>query len=230
MSGEMVEFAVNGGKAPGYLTRPASATEQSPKPAVVVIQEWWGLNTHMKDIADRFARAGYVALAPDLYHGKVIGNQEPNEAQKAAMELNKDWAIKEIHSAVTYLLGQTYVHPKKIAVVGFCMGGMLTLYAGAQNPDVAAVSAFYGGGAPKADIFSQSKAAVLNIVGEKDHALKSVQELENGLKNYSLPHELVIYPGCDHAFFNDTRKEVYNPQAAADAWKRTLDWFNKYLA
>ncbi len=198
-----------------------------PKPGVVVIQEWWGLNAHIKDITHRLAAQGYVALAPDLYHGAVVA--EPDDARKAAMEMDRERAGKEIDAAVTYLKAQKYVIPKKIGVVGFCMGGGLTLHCAARNPDVGACAAFYGGGAPELQAFANSKAAVLNVVGDRDRVLPGIQALDAGLKQYALPHELVIYPGAEHAFFNDTRKEVFKPDAAEDAWKRTLNWFKKYL-
>jgi carboxymethylenebutenolidase len=223
MSGQNVQFSSNGSQASGYLSRP-----EGNVPGVVVIQEWWGLNDHIRDIADRFAKAGFVALAPDLYHGKVV--KEPNDAQKAAMELDRGRAMKEIDGAVAYLKSQPYVTPKKIGVIGFCMGGGLALHIGARNLDVGAVSAFYGGGSPSADAFASSRAAILNIVGERDTGVtKSIQALDKDLARYKLDHELVVYPDAQHAFFNDTRKEVYNADAAQDAWKRAVDWFRKYL-
>src|SRR5689334_12508025 len=224
MRTETIEFPVNGGSAPGYLVRPDS---DDARPSIVVIQEWWGVNDHIKDVTQRVAQEGYVALAPDLYHGKTV--TEPNDAQKAAMEMDRDRAIKEINAAGAYLIAQLYTSPKWVGVIGFCMGGGLALHVAAINPDVAAVAAFYGGGAPKADAFVNSSAAVLDIVGDQDRTLPSIQELDEGYKKYSFPHELIIYPGGQHAFFNDTRKEVYNPAAAQDAWRHTLDWFRTYL-
>ena len=224
MPSETIQFPIDGGQAPGYLARPA---KEDPKPGLVVIQEWWGLNAHMKDLTNRLANQGYVALTPDLYHGKVVS--EPNDAQKAAMELDRGRAMAEIDAAVAYLRDQNYVNPKQIGVIGFCMGGALALYAGANNANVGAVAAFYGGGVPGPEAFAKSKAAILNIVGDKDRTLPSIQALEDGLKAYAMPHELVIYPGAEHAFVNDTRTEVYKRDAAEDAWKRALAWFSKYL-
>ncbi len=123
--------------------------------------------------------------------------------------------------------------------VRLCDGGRVSLVIGIATMIISiflgtlvgAVAGFYGGGAPGADAFAGSHAAVLNIVGEQDtHVLKSIRALDQGLNRYAMPHELVVYPGGQHAFFNDTRKEVYNAAAAQDAWKRTLDWFHKYLA
>jgi carboxymethylenebutenolidase len=197
----------------------------------VVIQEWWGLDDHIKDIVKRFAAQGYIALAPDLYHGKVVKISEPNEAQKAVMEMDRQRAMKEVDGAVSYLKAQPDVNPKKIAVVGFCMGGGLALHAGAHNPDVGAVAAYYGGGSPEVAAFAKSSAAILNIVGERDtNVTNTIKQLDEGLKEYTIHHEMIIYPGGEHAFFNDTRKEVYKADAAKDAWDRTLNWFKKYIS
>lgn len=224
MREQNVEFGANGDMGTGYLVRPDS---DAPAPGIVVIQEWWGLNAHIKSIAQRYAEQGFVALAPDLYHGKVVS--EPNDAQKAAMEMDYPRAIKEIRGAVAYLKALDYVIPKKIGVTGFCMGGGLTLHTASQDPDVGAAAAYYGGGAPEAAAFTQNKAAILNIVGDKDRVTPSIQKLEEGFKQYSFPHKLIVYPGAEHAFFNDTRKEVYDPNAAQDAWMQTLNWFRTHL-
>jgi len=227
MRSQMVQFASNGSQAAGYLARPDS---NEPAPGVVVIQEWWGLDDHIKDIANRFAESGFVALAPDLYHGKVVPITEPNEAQKALMALDRERAQKEINGAAAWLKAQSYVVPKRVGVVGFCMGGGLALHVAARNPDIGAVSAFYGGGSPEAEAFANSKAAVLNITGGHDVGVtNTIQELNGKLHQYKMPHELKVYPEGHHAFFNDTRKEVYNAEAAKDAWKQTVDWFRKYL-
>jgi carboxymethylenebutenolidase len=124
-----IHFPSNGHDAMGYLARPAG---DGVHPGVVVIQEWWGLNDHMRDLTERFASAGYVALTPDLYHGRVVS--EPDEARKEAMGLDRERAAKEIDGAVAYLRSQPYVSPKKIGVVGFCMGGGLALWTGRAIP------------------------------------------------------------------------------------------------
>src|SRR5579859_2529425 len=116
MREQNVEFKVNGQPGTGYLVRPDS---DAPARGVVVIQEWWGVDNHIKDVTQRFAKQGYVALAPDLYHGKIVSVSEPNDAQKALMALDRPRAIKEIVGAVAYLASQSYVSPKKIGVIGF---------------------------------------------------------------------------------------------------------------
>ncbi len=220
-----VEFKVNGHTGNGYLARPDS---DASAPAIVVIMEWWGLNEHIKDIARRYAAAGFVALAPDLYHGAIV--MEPNEAYKKVMELDRPYAVKEIIGALEHLRAQEYVSPKKIGVVGYCMGGGLALMTATQSAEVGAVAAYYGGGAPMADQFSNNHAAILNITGEADaDVTAAIKTLDAGFGQYTFPHEIHVYPGAGHAFFNDTRPEVHDPSASADAWTRTINWFQKYL-
>src|SRR6202008_1161096 len=127
MSGEMMTFESNGGKSQGYLSVPASGEG----PGVIVIQEWWGLVDHIKDVCNRFAAEGFVALAPDMYHGKTT--KSPDEAGKLMMALRIDQAEKDLGGAVEYLLTSDSMTSKKIGVVGFCMGGALALYTATKN-------------------------------------------------------------------------------------------------
>ncbi len=219
-----IQFPANGGQGTGYLVRPDG---DEPAPGVVLIQEWWGLNDHIRDIARRLASEGFVTLAPDLYHGHIA--LEPNDAQKQAMELDRPHAVKEIVGALTYLKAQSFVMPKKIGVTGYCMGGGLALATAAASADVGAVVAYYGGGAPQADAFATNTAPILNIVGDKDRVTPTIQKLNDDFKQYAFPHEIIIYPGADHAFFNDTRTEVHDKEAADDAWQHELAWFRRYL-
>jgi carboxymethylenebutenolidase len=225
MISDWVTYAANGGEASGYLVTPDAPGEYM---GVVVIQEWWGVNAHIQDVTKRMAGAGAVAIAPDLYHGLIA--TEPDEARKQVMELDRERAMKEIQGAVAFLKAHNWVSPKKIGVIGFCMGGGLALFAGAKIPDVGAVVAFYGGSAPKVDDFAHTDVAVLNIVGEKDQrVLDSQRQLDVDLRMTPIQHELVVFPGCDHAFFNDTRPEVYQPGAAQDAWARAIQWLRAHL-
>jgi len=225
MQTEMITFPTADDSAPGYLAAPDDA---GPYMGIVVIQEWWGLNAHIQAVTQRVAGAGAVALAPDLYHGQVA--TEPDDARKKAMSLDRERAVSEIDAAVTYLKNDARVAPKRIGVLGFCMGGGLALQVGARNPDVGAVVAFYGGWAPKATDFANQNVAILNIVGENDEHVKQMQrKLETDLRMTSVQHDLVIYPGVGHAFFNDTRPEAYHVGVATDAWTRALDWFRSHL-
>lgn len=223
----MVEFAGNGSMCPGYLARPAG---DAPHPGVVVIQEWWGLNDHIKDIAERFALEGYVAVAPDLYRGQVAN--EPDDARRLAMEMDRHQAMKDIQGAVDYLMAQPFVAPKKIGVIGFCLGGMLAGMMSYQGQNVGAVAVFYGGGftlddetAPKVTV------PFLGIYGEADSGipLERVRTIEEKLKEHGKPHAIHTYPGAQHAFFNDSRAHTYKQDAAEDAWQKTIWWFGQHL-
>src|SRR5947209_5798467 len=139
---ESVTFRSNGDTANGHLAWPAG---DGQFPAVVVIQEWWGLDDHIKDLTERMAREGFVALAPDLYHGQVA--TEPDDARKLVMALNMPIAMREIGGAIGYLSDLPVVEPKSVGVIGFCMGGRLSLTAASSGDErIGAAIAFYGGG------------------------------------------------------------------------------------
>jgi carboxymethylenebutenolidase len=208
----------------GYLSRSA---ETKPQPAVVVIQEWWGLNQNIKDIANRFAQAGYVAFAPDLYHGAVA--TEPNDAQKLAMELVMADAVREIQGALGFLLSQSFVAGPKAGIVGFCMGGGLVLQTTLVADNLGAAAVFYGKPLTP-DQAAQAKAPILGLYGTADQSnpVEAVKTMQDALTKDGIPNEFHLYDGAPHAFFNDTQPS-YRTDAAADAWQRTLDWFHRYL-
>jgi carboxymethylenebutenolidase len=216
--GEIVEFPSNGSTASGYLARPRHGG-----PGVIVIQEWWGLVPHIKDVADRLAVEGFTALAPDLYHGQVT--TEPDEAGKLMMSLNIEQAAKDLSGAVDLLLNDAAVPGDSVGVVGFCMGGGLAIFLACLRPEVSTCVPFYGVGpaAEKAD-FSRTKASFLGHWGEADHSVshEQVDALATKIAAGGGESEMHWYADCDHAFFNDQRPEVYNPEAAQLAWDRTL--------
>lgn len=221
--GEMVEFKSNGGTCTGYLAGTSG-------PGVVVIQEWWGLNDHIKDIADRFAAEGFVALAPDLYHGELT--TEPDAAGKLLMSMNLTTAGKDLSGAVDYLQART--GHTKVGVTGFCMGGGLALMVACLRPDaVAAAAPFYGGMRPDTVIEWDNLAAVVEgHYAETDRgtaAPEAVKELEATLRAKGKDATFHVYPGTHHAFFNDTRADVYNAEAAQTSWERTLALFRAQL-
>jgi len=223
---EMVEYTDADGEAlMGYLARPAG---EEPRPAVVVIQEWWGLNEHIKDVARRFAGEGYVALAPDLYHGQVT--TEPDEARKLVMELDMAEAVKEIQRAVVHLQEQPYVQGPKVGIVGFCMGGGLVLQTALAEDDLGAGVAFYGRPL-EPEQAAQVKAPILGLFGSEDGGIPidAAQAMHAAFDEAGIENEIRVYEGAQHAFFNDTRADSYDPEAAADAWPRTLDWFRTHL-
>jgi carboxymethylenebutenolidase len=222
--GEMVEFASNGGTAQGYLARPAGGSG----PGVIVIQEWWGLNDNIKDIAERFAAEGFVALAPDLYHGQVTA--EPDEAGKLMMGLRITEAEKDLRGSVNYLTQLPVATGSKVGTVGFCMGGALSYFAATKNPSVGACVIFYGGFPGVEPDHDALQAPVLGIYAEKDGFVtpEAARGLKDTLDAKGKQMELHIYPGVDHGFFNDTA-EVYDAAAAADSWQKTLAFFRKHL-
>ena len=223
----MIEFAGNGDLVPGYLARPEGT---GPFPGVIVIQEWWGLNHHIKDVAGRFAREGFVALAPDLYHGQTT--RSPDEAGKLMMALNIAETEKDLRGAVQYLLDHERVRGAKVGTVGFCMGGVLSLYAACENPDqVGACVVFYGIHPKVNPRLEALRAPVLGLYAERDQFVppEAARELESRLRELGKEAEIHIYKDADHAFFNDERPEVYKPEAAQDAWRRTIDFFRRHL-
>jgi carboxymethylenebutenolidase len=225
MAGQMVGFSSNGGTTDGYLAIP----EKGSGPGVIVIQEWWGLVDHIKNVCDRFASDGYVALAPDMYHGKTTTS--PDEAGKLMMALRIDQAEKDLRGAIQYLLNHDATTSDKVGTVGFCMGGALSLYAASKNEQVGACVVFYGIHPNVKPDLPNLKAPVLGIYAEKDKSTppEAVRELEQQLRALGKSVEMHIYPDTDHAFFNDTRPGVYNRRAAEDAWRRTIEFFAKNL-
>lgn len=221
---EDVTFKANGGNTSGYLSRPAK-----PGPGVVVIQEWWGLVPHIKDVADRLAAAGFVALAPDLFHGATA--KSPDEAGKMMMALRIDQAATDLAAAITFLQADKDVVGSKVGTIGFCMGGALSLLAASRNRSVGACIVFYGiHPNVKPDLASLS-GPVLGLFAGKDTFVSPpvVAGLDRELTTAGKRHEFHTYPESHHAFFNDTRPEVYDPAASADAWSKTLAFLNAEL-
>jgi carboxymethylenebutenolidase len=220
--GERVTFPSNGHTCNGYLS--------GQGPAVVVIQEWWGLVPHIEEIVDRFAGAGFCAIAPDLFHGKTT--KSPDEAGRLLMELDADRAVQEIIGAGQYLLTRPECTSKKYGVVGFCMGGALAQFTALGDPEhVGAAASFYGGFKKLPMEWEKLSAPLLFIVAGNDRSVTPAhgRELEAKLRGLNKDIELVIYENTNHAFFNDARPEVYDANASADAWRRTLELFHKNL-
>jgi carboxymethylenebutenolidase len=226
--GEMVEFPSNGGTVGGYLAAP----EVGAGPGLVVIQEWWGLVDHIKEVCDRFAAEGFSALAPDLYHGETT--KEPDEARKLLLALDLERAARDMAGAVDFLTGHDAVRGRGVGVVGFCMGGGLALWLATLRPDeVRAVVPYYGvipWEAAQPD-WQRLAAAVQGHYGENDSSASPdhVRTLEDQLRQVGADVEMFIYPNAGHAFFNDTRPEAFNEDAARQAWIRTLEFLRKHL-
>jgi carboxymethylenebutenolidase len=225
--GEMVEFPSNGQSAQGYLATPTSGSG----PGVVVIQEWWGLVPHIKDVCDRFAREGFTALAVDLYHGQTA--EEPDEAGKLMMEMDVPRAAKEMVGAARWLTQSDTTTGEGVGVVGYCMGGGLALYLATLSPEVRACVAYYGvipweGVKPD---WSRLNGPVQGHWGSADsfNTREAVDALEKAIRDAGKSVEFHWYD-ADHAFFNDTRPEVHKPDEAQLAWDRTLALFRQELS
>lgn len=227
MAGRMIEFASNGNTAEGYLVVP----ETGNGAGVIVLQEYWGLVPHIKDIAERFAAEGYVALAPDLYHGEKTTS--PDEAGKKMMALDINRAEKDLRGAIDFLLNHEAVTNKNgVGTIGFCMGGVLSLYAASANPDKVAACVIFYGIHPKVNPpLEDLRAPVLGLYAAKDEhvPVEAVQALEAKLRDLNKQTDFHIYPNVGHAFFNDTRPQAYDARTAQDAWRRTTQFFGQNL-
>jgi carboxymethylenebutenolidase len=200
-----------------------------PGPGVIVIQEWWGLVPHIEHVADRFADQGYVALAPDLFHGRTARSSD--EAGKLMMSLEIEGAARDLAAAIDYLAALPDTTGRSVGTIGFCMGGALSLFAACGNPEVAACVVFYGGRPNIKPDLASLRAPVLGVFAGHDDFVtpQAVAALDRGLTAAGKVHEFHTYPDAHHAFFNDDRPEVYDPAAAKDAWEKTLAFFGREL-
>lgn len=217
---ERVSIALEAGTAEGVLGRPSGV-----RAGLVVLQEWWGIVPHIEDLVARFASHGFVALAPDLYHGKSTVDAE--EASHLMHGLDWERATKEIAGAVQHL--RQHEGCTKVGVVGFCMGGALTLL-GAAATEVDAYVSYYGFPPAEADL-ATVRAPGLIFFGEHEtnFDVGAAQRFADRQTAAGIPTALRIYEGASHAFFNDTRQGVYHEAAANDAWRRTLQHFAQHL-
>jgi len=222
----MSEF-IQLGNINGYLAQPAGA---GPFPAVIVIQEWWGLDTQTKSIADRFAQEGYLAFAPDVYHGELAQLGDGDTAMKLVQKYGPN-APKELETVFDGLQSLENCNGK-IGSVGFCFGGRMSLALSTSRP-LDAVCTFYGGGMQT--IFDQLranlKAPVLGFFGDADVSIPAgtVEEFDKLLDDVGVEHEVIMYPNSGHAFFRDSDPNVYIPEASKDAWERVKKFFQKNL-
>ncbi len=209
----------------GYLAIPASGRG----PGVVVIQEWWGLVDHVRDVCDRLAREGFVALAPDLYRGDAT--TVPSEAERLMMDLDIPRAEEDLAGAVATLLSHEAVEGAKLGCLGFCMGGQLALHAATRNRRIGAVVDCYGIH-PKVTLdCSEIEAAVLGIFAENDEFVPppAADELEASLSAAGVRTYFKTYIGVGHAFLNDSRPDVYDAATAREAWDDILSFLRAEL-
>lgn len=215
------------GSISGYLAKPATP---GPWPTLLVIQEWWGLDDQTKSIADRFAAEGYLAFAPDLYHGELATLGDGEKAMSLVQKYGPG-APGELEKIFDALRTQPECSGK-IGSVGFCFGGRMSLTLGIRRP-LDAICTFYGGGMQT--IFDQLraklKAPVLGLFGDADVSIPigTVEEFRKLLSEINVEHEVIVYPNSGHAFFRDSDPSVYKPTASQDAWERVKKFFAKHL-
>ena len=227
---ETVEFPSNGGKASGYLVKPASGSG----PGVLVIQEWWGLDSGIKTMTDRLGAAGFVALAPDLYHGELAEHTEMDKAGKLMHSLPPDRAGRDMSAAVDYLANNTAVTSKGVGVVGFCMGGMLSFIIAAHRGDkVKALVPFYGFPQPGMEPdWSGLTASVSGHMAEKDDFFPpaAAKALETKLRGLGKDVTLTVHPGTGHAFMAPHNAlGTYNAAAYERIWPEVVSFLKDKL-
>jgi len=223
---EDVTFKSGAETVGGYLARPDSAGRH---PALVVIHEWWGLNDWVKEQAQQFAEQGYVALAPDLYHGKVAS--DPATAHELSRGMPQDRAVRDLKAAFAYLAARSDVDKAKIGSVGWCMGGGLSLQLAVHESRLAACVVNYGAMPTEAADIQKIHAPVLGNFGADDRGIPAdaVRAFEKALQGAGKSADMKIYDGAGHAFENPNNKAGYRAEAAADAWKRMVEFFSKTL-
>jgi carboxymethylenebutenolidase len=228
---ETVEFKSNGNTASGYLAKPTNGSG----PGVLVIQEWWGLDDSLKEMADRLAASGFVALAPDLYHGQVAGHTEMDKAAKLMQALPPDRAGRDMSGAVDYLASHSAVTSKGIGVVGFCMGGMLSFIIAANRGDkVKAVVPFYGfPQGPSEPDWSKLTAAISGHMAEHDDFFgpAAAHALEKKLRAMGKNVTLTVHPGTGHAFMGPHNAlGTLNEKLAAQIWPQAIAFLKANLS
>src|SRR6266550_5728412 len=225
MNVESLNLDTSRGATTAYVARPQTESPTEVSAGVLLIQEWWGINDHIRDLAGRYAKEGYLCVAPDLYRGRVAKDAAEASALMQALEI--DDGMETIRKAMD-AAAETY-RVKQFAITGYCMGGTFALRTACEFPELAAAAPFYGD-IPEEDVLKKLKTPTLFIAGLRDAWInpQKVNGLEEVATKYNLPVEVVSYD-ADHAFFNDTRPQVYDADAAADAWKRVLEHFRKHL-
>jgi carboxymethylenebutenolidase len=224
---ETVTFPSGPEKATGLLVTPAG---KGPFPAVIVIQEWWGLDEWVKGQARALAAEGYAALAVDLYRGKVTSN--PDEAHQLMNGLPPDRAMRDLKAAFAYLQGRADVKKDRIGAIGWCMGGRYSLALATEEPGLAAAVAYYGAPPTDSAAIARIKAPVLGNYGgdDKGPSPEQVNAFAAAMKSAGKPVDVKIYEGAPHAFANPNNPwKGYREVAAKDAWARTTAFFAKHL-
>jgi carboxymethylenebutenolidase len=228
------------GPMDAHVARPDAP---APHAAVVVIQEAFGVNDHIRDVCRRFAEAGYLAVAPEIFHragrGVTVSYDDVPSAMARIAALTNGGIERDVSAALAYARGRPDVAPGAVGLVGFCVGGFAA-FLGACRCAPAATVSFYGGGIARARPGFQLRpligehggigAPILCVFGGEDKGIppEDVETIRRALDTRPVPHDVIVYPGAPHAFFNDLRA-AHHAEAARDAWSRTLDWLGRYL-
>ena len=221
MNVESLNVSTANGATTAYVARSASNVTA----AVVLIQEWWGLNQHIRDIAGRYADAGYLCIAPDLYRGRVTQDAEEASAMMQALAIED--GVETIRAAIDATRAAYDID--QFVITGYCMGGTFAFQSACEIPELKAAAPFYGD-IPDEGVLAKLKVPTLFIAGKRDAWINEakVSSLKEIARKYDLPVEVLSYD-ADHAFFNDTRPAVYDAEAAKDAWQKVQEFFKKYL-
>ena len=222
-----IEFPTSDGSAPGYLAAPDS----EHGPAVIVLQEWWGVDEHIRSLCDRFAAEGFYALAPDLYRGETT--TQPSEAEQKMMAMSMDQVEKDMCGAADYLASQPGAEGAGVGAVGFCLGGGLAVWAAANCPNIAATVTYYYVMPHGKPDFTKIKGPVVGHFGTADEFIshEEAKKLEAELQDAGIDTTFYYYDGAGHAFFNDTnRLGTYDIEHAETSWQRTVSFLRSALA
>ncbi len=223
---ETVSFKSGDETVSGFLALPDGSGRH---PGIVVIHEWWGLNDWVKEEAQKLAAQGYVALAVDLYRGKVAA--DPSLAHELARGLPQDRAVRDMKAAFDYLAARRDVDAKRIGSIGWCMGGGYSLQLAIHEPRLVACVVNYGAMPTDAADIQKINAPVLGNFGALDQGIPpdAVHAFETAMKGAGKSIDVKIYDGAGHAFENPNNKDGYRPEATADAWSRIVDFYAKTL-
>lgn len=222
MNTETLNLSTSRGATTVVVARP----DGDATAAVILIHEWWGINDHIRDIAGRYAEEGFLCVAPDLFRGKVTKDAE--EASRLMHELDTVDGLETISEAIVKTRHD--LGARKVAITGYCMGGTYALRAACEISELAAAAPFYGD-IPEEKVLAKLKVPTLFFAGTLDNWIspEKVEVLKKAVREFSLPVETVSYE-ADHAFFNDTRPDVYDANASRDAWQRVLTHFRKHMS
>ncbi len=224
LKGAMVIIDLQEVKLPAYVSKPEKTSNKAP--GIILIHDWMGVGNFTKIVADRYAGLGYVTIAPDLYLGTLPKNSD--EARKLSSAVSTQLSKKLLDGTLVYLRA---LDISKVGITGFCFGGTHAFNQVCESADLSAGIIYYAVRLPTKEQLQKITAPLLIIYGDQDGNVNvgTARQLENSLKVLGKDAQLLIYPGCPHAFFNEESRENYRPEAAKDAWEKTTQFFSNHL-